>query len=270
MSIEGWVRREGEGLLATLRVSDVSSQDGQGERQLHSAELDCTALSSAVALAIALAIDPEAALAPPPAATGPLPPPPEPVAETGAAPEPTVVFVPVQAVSPRPRDRAGDLTARGVVVSGALPRTAVGGALAGHVQLAERWSGGIALSYLPEVRTDSERAAFGLTMAQLTGCFVALGFDAGGVEGCAGIEGGALHAVSFAERPLRPGDRPWLGALGLLRVRAVVSGPLQVELGAGLSAPLIRHDFVVRGESASVFRPNSVIPHGFVGTGVAF
>src|SRR5262245_39685593 len=73
--IEGWVRRDGKKLRATVRVRKDGSSEASGLRELESDELDCVALGNAVTLAVALAIDPEAALAPP---KPPEPPAPEP------------------------------------------------------------------------------------------------------------------------------------------------------------------------------------------------
>jgi hypothetical protein len=274
ISIEGWVRRDGERLRATLRVQDPTGEAGQ--RQLDSEELDCDALGDAVVLAVALAIDPEAALRPPEPtgadepASGPLPPPPEPI----TAPPPPVRQQPGPASTrleaPAERAVAGDLRARGVLNAGALPELAWGVALAGHVRFDDRFAALLALVYLPEVATDSGRAAFGLTAGQLGACVMPVMFRSGGLEACAGLEAGAIHAVSFGERPLDPGDQPWIAGFGLVQVWGVISEPWLVELGVGAGVPVLRHAFVVRGEPGRVFSPNRVVAQGFLGLGAAF
>jgi hypothetical protein len=275
LSIEGWVRREGTRLRATLRVQGDAGHTG--ERELDSEELDCAALGDAVVLAVALAIDPDAALRPPERAaavddaSGPLPPPPEPIGAPVAAPPPAPQPVPV-AFSDAPIERGvgGDLRVRGALHAGTLPALAWGVALAGHVRFDQRLAAMLALVYLPEVRTDSGRAAFGLTAGQLGGCVQPVSFRAGGLDACAGVEAGAIHAVSFGERPLEPGDKPWLAGFGLVQVWGVVSEPWLVELGVGAGVPVLRHEFVVRGEPGRVFSPSSVVAQGFFGLGASF
>jgi hypothetical protein len=273
--IEGWVRRDGQRLRAKLAVRGENGQV-RGERELSSEELDCAALGNAITLAVALAIDPEAALAP--AEPAQEPPPAAPAvphapSSAGAVSPPQAEAEPAVIAVEAPRG-TGDVMPRALVSFGTLPRPAAGAGLAGHVRVARRLSILGALTYLPEVRTESERAAFGLTTGTLGACFEPFTLDPSapidGFDGCLGAELGAIHAVSFGERPLDPGDRLWLAAAAQLRAVRQLVGRAALELGGGIGVPVLRHEFVVRGVPGHVFRTSSVNAQLFVGIGAVF
>jgi hypothetical protein len=169
-----------------------------------------------------------------------------------------------------PIERRGDFVARGVLSSGLLPNWAPGFALAGDVRVIDGFGVFTALTYLPEVRTDAGRAAFGLTAGSLGGCYALLELRLDALEGCAGAELGALHSVVYEDSPRNPGDRLWLAVIGALRGSIVLQKPWLLELGAGFGVPLIRHRFVVKGEPGVVFRPSPIVGQAFAGVGLIF
>jgi hypothetical protein len=169
---------------------------------------------------------------------------------------------------------SGDVIPRALVSFGALPRPAFGAGLAGHVRIARRLSVLGALTYFPEVRTESERAAMGLTMGTLGACLEPFTLDPGGpidgLDACLAAELGALHAVSYGEPLEDAGDSLWLAGVGQVRAVRQLAGPAVLELGGGLAVPALRHELVVSGEQGYLFRTSSVTAQLWLGVGAVF
>jgi hypothetical protein len=63
-----------------------------------------------------------------------------------------------------------------------------------------------------------------------------------------------MHAVVYSVRPLPPGDHLWGGARVGPRLRLLLGGALWLEAGGMAQAPLLRHEFVLKGEQDPVFQ----------------
>jgi hypothetical protein len=127
------------------------------------------------------------------------------------------------------------------------------GVAVGGVRFLEQLAVTIEIVYLPEVRTDSGSAAFGLTALEFSG-FAPLTFRAGGLD----IGGSRLgNSRRLVRRPARSRAINRGRGLWAVRVWGVVIGP-------GWSArrwrgvPVLRHEFVVRGDGSGV-QPNHLV-----------
>jgi hypothetical protein len=69
--------------------------------------------------------------------------------------------------------------------------------------------------------------------------------------------------------PTQPGDQPWFGLSLSGRAQVRLVGPLHIEAGAELIAPLTRNPFDVRGQTTAVFQESSVAGCGFLGVGAS-
>jgi hypothetical protein len=259
-NIEGSVTRDGQIWRAHLSVLDA---DGQvlGSRDLQSSEPDCNTLADAVTLAVALVIDPRAAFAP-------LTPAPARLIAPQAAPPasaPALVETPARASAPAsaPAPRSSPASApagsplavalRGSVALGLLPRPAFGVESAGEVGLTRRWGLSAGVSYFPEARTSDGGFSFGLSAAFVGLCVGALQSRALRAAICGEAQLGAMHAVVYSVRALPPGDHLWAGARVGTRLRVLLDGPLWLEAGGMAVAPLLRHEFALKGQQDPVF-----------------
>jgi hypothetical protein len=280
ISIDGIVARDGSGWHAQLRIRRNAAEP-LGTRQLDSTASDCAAISEAVVLAVALTIDPNAGAAASAAAFPPEPTTPNTVRtllQTSPLPEPprAPVVEPERDVLARdermPPSRMLDVVARAGAALGVLPGLAPAFGIAStygseSIQLA------VGLSLLPEQRTDDDRFAFGLTTAAAGACYragLAVWLDA---SLCAELQVGALHAVVLDTAqlvPLGQGDHLWLaGALGP-RLSWLPTGPLRLETGVLLIAPISRERFAIRGSADTLFQSAAVAGAAYVGVGAGF
>ncbi len=263
--IEGWVSPQGAGHRAVLRVKGHAVG---AVRTLETDDADCRNLGDAVGFALALAIDPAAVLTPP--ARGPLPPPPQPKPPPPAPVEPppapapsTAPAAPLPPVLRAERSRSAELSARALVGVGQLPQLAWGVGVAGLAELAPRARVLLGASVLPEQRTDSGTAGFGLSYLEAGMCYrpwVPL-------DACVVAQAGVLHSIAHAPRPVDPGDKPWLAGGAVVRVSGGLGAGVRVELGTSLAVPMLEHDFVLRGDGRRVFSPAKLVGTGFVGLG---
>jgi hypothetical protein len=267
-SVEVRIQRAERHWRAEIRLLDAERRAIATREPLDSTAADCSALADAVVLAVALTIDPDAALDAPSTTPPPLPAPPIPCPEVRC---PTPRCAPCVAPAPAPEPEPEPVRAglRAVGALGVLPAPALGVSLAAEVEATSGFSIGVAVLYMPEVKTDDGELAFGLTAFEPFGCARLIETRSAELSGCAGLQLGSLHAVAHGLRPLEPGDYPWLAAtLGPRGTLAPTRG-LRLELGAVAAAPLIAHDFVVRGRPGSAHEPATIGLFGFIGFGVA-
>jgi hypothetical protein len=276
-SIEGSVARVGDRLKAELYVRDAAGV-AQGARQLSTIATDCVELADAVVLAVALTIDPNAALAEPvtspagEALTQPSPDPPRPSAPApvAACPKtecPASAPCPPRSCPPALPGAHAALSARGALAVGVLPGVAPGAAVSGELGN-QRARATLGMLFLPESRTDSGVAGFGLTAGMVGG---ALAWPlARGVELAVfgELEVGAIHAVVHEGEPVRPGDQPWFALGAGPRLAVVPLSPLRLELGLSLVVPLLRPSFEGLGLAEPVFQSSPVTGRGYIGVGL--
>ncbi|HKY36842.1 MAG TPA: hypothetical protein VJN18_12930 [Polyangiaceae bacterium] len=264
--IEGWVERSEDRWLAHLNVTGL---DGAliGARQLESAEATCATLVDAVTLAVVLTIDPQASLdaqppGPPKTAAG-AGPDPAPAALAATPPAPTPVL-PAQTAtarepSPQPpgvREPALSMTAavRALAVSGVLPRARAGAEAGAELELSRHVGIAAAVGFLPSVRTDDKRFAFGLIEASLGPCVTLVGETRTRLGLCAEAQLGAIQALTYDVDvdPLPPSNHFWFAVRAGTRLNQRLVGPLGFELGVQALVPVIRHEFTLRGTDERV------------------
>ena len=271
--IEGWVERRDDRWLAHL---NVTGPDGGaiGARQLESSEATCATLVDAVTLAVVLMIDPQASLAapqppePPKTATGAHP---DPTPAALAAPQPPPMpVVPAQAVtarepSPQPpgaREPGLAMTAalRALAVWGVLPRVSAGVEAGAELELSRRVGFGAAVGFLPTVRTDDKRFAFGLMEASLGPCVKLVGETRTRLGLCAEAQLGIIQALTYDYDvdPLPPTDHFWFALRAGTRLNQRLVGPLGFELGVQALVPVIRHEFTLRGTDEPVYQAKAL------------
>jgi hypothetical protein len=275
-SIDVYVTHSDAGWLSEIFVR---SEGGalEGSRTLASEASSCAGIEAASALAIALAIDPEAAARPETARAAPPPKPPPPLtaAPTPLAPSPPPVPPPLPPPTIPIVDRAPQLGSSGMALRaaigfGVLPRAAAGLSLASHWGVTSSLQITGEALWMPEARTSDGRFAFGLTAFALGGCLTLAKGRTVDLAACAALWGGALHSVVYALTPTAPGDLAWAGASLSPRVRVRIAGPLHLELGAHVLAPIIRRPFTVTEQDVQVFRQTAVTLLPFVGLGANF
>jgi hypothetical protein len=265
-SVDARVEHTSDGWRVEVRLLDRNGHVIATREPLESNAADCSALSDAVVLSVALAIEPDAALPPPK-------PPPAPVSAPVVAPTcpapscPTPTCPPclqLQTTHGTTRARAS-LRALGAL--GVLPAPAPGVSLGAEIDPDWGVTFGAAMLYLPEVDNDDGTLAFGLSAVELSACPTLLESDSTSLQACLGFQIGSLHAVAKALRPVEPGDYLWLAPTLGPRSLLHVGGHAFFELGAGAAAPLIAHDFTVRGRPGSAYQPARIGLFGWVGLG---
>jgi len=257
--IEAIVTQRSEGFQVNIAMRGA---DGKlmGSRALTSSPGDCRSIATAAALTIAILIDPDAL------ARAPKPPPPPP---PGPPPE--------AARSGLPPGRVSAIAGAGW---GLVPGVAPGVGLAATLDVEAPVAIGIATVFVPESRTPApdDGFAFGLTYAEVVGCFVPIGPRAQTprlrLELCAGATFGLLHAVVFSGTTTDdPGQRWTFAAAELTRVIIPIVQGLVVEIALEATQPLPRHAFFVVGRPAgmdTVFtQPVSTLA-GWAGVGVVW
>jgi hypothetical protein len=243
-SIEGVVRRSGEGWEAELAVRARPGELEPPLRSLKSQAKDCESLSEAVVLAVALAIDPAAAFAAPRPAPPPAPAPP-PVVAASAPP-----------AAAAPAGRA-ELALAGQ--AGLLPRASLGAgllaaaALSAHLELALR------AQIFPAVEVQGSSAyAIGLALGDARLCARLPRAARVAFLACGGPAVGVMSAALLAGDRAQPGERAWFaGELGA-GVLVALSRALALDLGAEAAVPITRYRFVVEGSGDTLFRQSAV------------
>jgi len=147
---------------------------------------------------------------------------------------------------------------RGALALGLLPRPAFGVESAGEVAATRRWAMSLGVSYFPEVRTSDAGFAFGLSAAFLGVCASTVQTSAVRLAVCGEGQLGTMHAVVYSVRPLPPGDHAWAGARGALRLQVKLGEIVWLEAGVQAVAPLVRHEFVLKGQQDPVFQSSPV------------
>lgn len=258
-------RRHSNGWNARITARE---RDTRAVRELSRRTETCAALLDAVGLAVALAIDPDAPLVPdrPPVC----PPTPECPAqrECPAPPECPVVAprVIVREVPTAPRGVPSSLSARAGVTVGSTP-------LAPAVMLQFRsrhegpWHATAGAFVVPVTNADSA-TGFGLTTLFAGLCVGTLG--AVRVSGCAGLQGGVLHAVVYELVPVAPGDRVWFGLFGEGAARVRIAGPVFAEGAVRVTVALAQQRYTVRGRPSLGLDPWPVAIDATLGAGVDF
>ena len=233
----------------------MRADDGKllGNRSLTSSPGDCRSIATAAALTIAILIDPDALSRAP----APKPPPP-------AAPPPTTSA----------RLPPGRVTAIGGAGWGLVPGVAHGGGLAATIDVSRPIAIGLATVFYPESHAapPDDGFAFGLTYAELVGCYVPLAESrVVRLEICVGATAGLLHAAVFTGTPTEPGQRWTFGAAQLTRVIIPIYRGLVAELGLEVTKPLPRRAFFVEGRPVgmdTVFTQPVVTLAGWAGIGM--
>ncbi len=248
----------------------------------------CDEVADAAAVAIALTIAPApshpapAALPPPaPAALPPPapvePPPPAPVEPPPPAPvaPPPSATTPVEpspdhVVAPPPPPSAKVLPALrlfGGADFASLPAPAFGGELAAVLRIGDHRVDLHASGFFPEQVTSPTNAMAGahisLFAAGARYCYALLQRTIE-LDGCAGLEAGALFGQSFGITRPDSGAAPWLapkiGAQGL----ASLGGRLSLAFALDGLAPVVRDTFQIDGLGA-VYRPSPVTGRALLG-----
>jgi hypothetical protein len=223
-----------------------------GNRSLTSSPGDCRSIATAAALTIAILIDPDALARAP--APKPQPPAPPPVA--GA------------------RFPAGRVTAFGGAGWGLVPGVSPGAGLATTIDVSHPIAVGLAIVFYPESRPapPNDSFAFGLTYAELVGCYLPLADGAPvRLDVCVGATAGLLHAAVFSGTPAEPAERWTFAAAQLTRVIIPIHQGVAAEIGLEVTKPLPRREFFVEGRPVgmdTVFTQPVVTLAGWVGVGV--
>lgn len=274
-TIEGSVMRSGRLFTVTLRVRDAAGL-ARGERHLERETDDCAELSEAVVLAVALTIDPNA-----PATADPslvvtdevmstasrepskisAPPPVEPV-HSLAVPAP-----PCPACGANDSEILVSFSLRGATAFGVLPGLAPGATLTGGVDH-PRVRGTLSASWFPEQSSDDGRFSFGLSTLNAGACGGLASRGPLSVALCAELQVGAMHAVVHELAPLDPGDHLFMALASGPVFGLITHSGMQIELGAQALVPLVRPEFLVRGENGTAFQSRPVAAVGFVGVGI--
>jgi hypothetical protein len=262
--IEGVIEREGAQWRAHLYMRGADGRL-EGVRHLTSDAPDCDALDAAATLAVALAIDPEAALRPPPS--------PAAAPSSTAVDKPQAVAAIVAAPPPvtldeRPRPTDVELSVEALVSLGLLPKTSVGMSLSSDVEVARAIEVTAGALYLPEVHTANGDFAFGLTAGWAGACFLPIEAPRARLSLCGMGLLGAIHSFVLAFEPMNPGERLWAAAALSPRVRVRVAGPVIVDVGGDVIAPLKRDNFLVENRPNTVFQETTFVGTVFAGLGV--
>jgi hypothetical protein len=268
--IEGWVERSDDRWLAHLNVTGL---DGAsiGARQLESSEATCATLVDAVTLAVVLMIDPQASLDPqpsgPPKTAAETAPDPAPAALVAPQPAPTPA-VPAQAATareppPQPPDirepgLAMTAALRALAVSGVLPRVSAGVEAGAELELSRHVGVAAAVGFLPTVRTDDKRFAFGLMEASFGPCLTLVGQARTRLGLCVEAQLGAIQARTYHVESLPRTDHFWFAVRAGTRLNQRLLGPLGFEFGVQAVAPVTRHDFALRGSDEHVYQAQAL------------
>jgi hypothetical protein len=247
-SVEVRVERDQGYWYALISLRD-SADVLIGSRRVQSNAETCDSLAAATVLAIALMMqpslesdkpDPTAARATrerdsPPVARPMAPPPTRSPASAAAGVTPLV--------------RIGAST-----IAGALPYPSAGPTLRAGLRFGSRFVLLAGAHYFPQqwMAVESVGLGLSLSLASLSGCWRFPLGAAVELSSCTLVLGGAVHVAVDAERPVAPGDDPWLGAgLGLMLSTRTGS----VELGVDLAAVghVQRRDYrIQRSERSAV------------------
>ena len=280
-SLEVEVTRFGAIYRSDVYVRDASGR-AVGHRQLQSDEPGCSALVNATALAIALVIDPDAATrppAPPKAAAAFDTPPPEPApvpAAAVAAPPPPPVAppqAPAEKRRPAPPRTPIMLSGRGEVLGGVVPVTAPGFELSFSARPGRRFGYAVAASLALSQTASSGIGSLdvGLTRASALVTFDAARSELVRLVLAAGPTLGVFHVAVRAPAPVTdPGDFLFFGGELAADLQIAVTNGFFYELGGAALLPLRRQEFLVRGQSAPVWRQPLFSGLGFVGLGTKF
>ncbi|WP_437783835.1 hypothetical protein [Sorangium sp. So ce1097] len=243
--------------------------------------MSCDGITAAVTQIIVLAVDPDAELsspaAPPPPAEPP-PPAPAPPPATAKPPEPPFPW-PAETRPPPPPPPAEpppvgvSITWRGFASVGLVPSPGAGVALVGAWSVLPRWTLETGALWLPEQHATNPTFGFGLTAGWLGGCVEAIDSHAIALGLCGRVLAGAVYAVIDEDEryvPTDPGARTWVSAGAGARLGVRVVGPLRIEAGVDVFAPMTRYSFQLEGEQPAPFEQPAIGGAAFVGVGVTF
>ncbi|WP_433935514.1 hypothetical protein AB3662_12355 [Sorangium cellulosum] len=297
-------RRLGRELVTTGKVTSIEAvvrgQPGAWSAQVRTEGCDgapptvrtiadhgmsCDGITAAVTQIIVLAVDPDAKLTspdpppPPPAEPPPRPPPPPaPPSATAKAPEPPFPWPAETRATPPPPPPPPppvgvSITWRGLASVGLVPSPGAGVALTGAWSVLPRWTVETGALWLPEQHATDATFAFGLSAGWLGACVEAVHSDAVALGLCGRVLAGAVYAVIDEDEryvPTDPGARGWVSAGAGARLGIRLVGPLRVETGVDLFAPMTRYSFRLEGEQPPPFEQPAVGGAAFVGVGVTF
>jgi hypothetical protein len=310
LSVDGSVQPSTSGFTVRLALSDRSGRV-LGERVIESVDPDCRKLDEAVVLVIAVTLFPRRLLAagsgmaldtgterlleelfqnepaeldatelqPPRAAEPDAVPAASEVPEVMALAADSVGSIPDAARQPGQRSRQlFRVSASGVVTAGYLPTLAPGIEVAVTLAPEGFWPVRLAAAYFPEqerraTALSSGTTSFALSQASLTACPWQTGAELR-LQLCTGLAFGLLRAVStgYARGSFHQSDPMVDGYAQLdLHWRVLHHGLLQ--LGAGLTLPLIQHSYAYQGLDAQplqLFRTAQLTGRIGLGLGVGF
>lgn len=293
-SIEAVVQGQPGAWSATIRTQ-LCDGAPPTVREFSDHGLSCDGIVAAAAVHIMLTTDPEAGLAPPadapppPAAeTPPSPPPPpadvrppSPPSSAVRSPEPPFPWPAETRAAPPPAEGpppAGISVAwRGFASVGIVPSPGAGVALSGEWSFLPRWTLETGALWLPEQHATRRTFAFGLTAGWLGGCLETVRSRSLVLGLCGRVVAGAIYAVIYGDEQITPtilptdvGSRAWvsLGAGTRLGIRIV--GPLRLETGIDLFAPMTRYSFQLQDGQPAGFEQPAIAGAAFGGVGVTF
>ncbi len=278
----------------TAQIRTRGCESKEAVREITSKALTCDSIASAATLMIALAIDPSAALRPPRGAEVAL----RPAAEVASshraeealrqaarAPE----LLPLPLPSPLPLSTSSPtapttpalpaahlettVTLRGLATAGLLPVVGAGVAWSAEWSVTPLLTLTSGLAWLPERRMADPTYGFSMTAGWIGACAEVVRLPSMVLGPCGRLLAGAIDAVLYtnpAVIPTAPGERAWGGLGAGLRLAVRVAGPLRIEAGVDLIAPLTRHAFALENPARPIFQQPPVTGSLFLGAGVAF
>jgi hypothetical protein len=263
----------------TAQIRTRGCELPEAVREISSKALTCESIASAATLMIALAIDPSAALRSPREAE---------VALRPAARAPDLLLSPLPSPLPLslpPRETPPPtltlpaarvettVTLRGLATAGLLPVVGAGVAWSAEWSVTPLLTLTSGLAWLPERRMADPTYGFSLTAGWIGACAEVLRLPSVALGACGRVLAGAIDAVLYtnpAVTPTAPGARAWGGLSAGLRLAVRVAGPLRVEAGIDLIAPLTRYAFALESPAKPIFQQPPVTGAIFLGAGVAF
>ncbi len=256
VAVEGQIERGPAGeWRATIAVADEAGRV-LGTRELRSEAVSCRELDEQLALVIAVMIDPDAALHAPPS---PLLAPPPPVLPAPITP-PAPVRIALPEITPlRPAPLRVGLHLGVALSLGLLPSPGVGVALRGRVT-PSGWPAlelGAAIWSANQARSATIGATFTLVEGFAAVCprlTSVVGFQ---LDGCLGVRAGVIRSGGFGFDLVEVHERPTVGPTLEGRLRRRIVGPLEITIGPGLLAPIVRDRFFFTGPGGArleVFR----------------
>jgi hypothetical protein len=267
------IARAEAGFAGRLELSDdegrSSTRDVAGDT--------CEEVVAALALVTALALDPEASTAPLPStgvmpATEPETAPPAPApASPSPAPAPAVLpLLPPSAPSPSPPTWHFAFGGDAAVRTGVTPHDVL--TLAAFVELelaGSAFRASFERSERDTLDVDAATAAFRWTGGAIEACELQLSGSGFSASPCLRAEAGVLVGQGEGIVPAREERRAWVAVGATVRAEWLFLDPAFLDLGLGVTFPLIRDRFFFQPDT-TVYRPPAAGLVARAGLGVRF